>query len=101
MLRDPLQPDSPGITESPPGIPESPTGPGGEPPQGSKRRRRIAIIVAAVVLVLAFLVVRGLHRNAPTGERTAGQFGQAFSGQEAPIAVSVARATTGDIAVRI
>jgi len=59
------------------------------------------IIVALALLVLAFFVWRGLHRSAPTGERATGQFAQGFGNAEAPIAVSVARAVSGDIAVRI
>jgi len=101
VLREAPQSSPPDIIESPNGIPENPAGPNGEPPDGGKRRRRIAIIVAAVVVVLlAFFIVRGLHR-APSSERGGARFAQGFSGDEAPIAVSVAQAATGDIAVRI
>jgi len=100
VLRNPPQTTPPGITESPHGIPESPMGPISEPSDGRKRRRTVAIVVTVALLILAFLVVRALHRPAETNERAGGQFAQA-SGEDAPIAVSVARATTGDIAVRI
>lgn len=107
-LREVPRTSPPGITEAPPEIPESfpgaigtPVDPRGEPPDGRTRRRWVLIIIAAALLVLAFLVVRGLHRATPQGERGAGQFAQGFENGEAPIAVSVARATAGDIAVRI
>lgn len=108
ILRNPPQPHTPGFTESPHGIPESPhgipaspTGPEGEPPQRSMRRRWIAIIAAVVLVLLVLIVVRRLYSPASRGERAGGEFAQNFSGEEAPIAVSVARAATGDIGVRI
>ncbi len=100
MRRDPPRPSPAGIPEAPPDITERPVGPRGEPPPGSTRRRRTVIIVALALLLLGFFVWRALHRSAPTGERS-GQFAQGFANEEAPIAVSVARATSGDIAVRI
>lgn len=110
VLREAPRPGPPGITEIPPGIPETPPdysgSPGdrhGEPPGGGPRRRRSVYIVLAVLLGLVFLffLVRGLHRPAPGGERAAGRFAQGFAGPEAAVAVAVAHATVGDIAVRI
>ncbi|MGH8219587.1 MAG: efflux RND transporter periplasmic adaptor subunit [Steroidobacteraceae bacterium] len=102
----PSPPDTgnpPGIPESLPGSPGSPIDPQqGEPPGGGTRRRRVWIGLGVVLLlVVAFLVVRGLNRGPSPGERGGGRFGQGFQNAETAIAVSVAKATVGDIAVRI
>ncbi len=85
----PARPD----IESPPDITES--------PPGAPRHRKVAIILAAVLLLLALLVVRGLHRPASNDRGNAGGFARDFESAGGAVAVAVARATPGDVAIRI
>jgi membrane fusion protein, multidrug efflux system len=92
MLREGEPPQSTPL-ESPPRPPPD------SPPSRPARRWKRALIIGVALLLVAFLVFRAVHRSAPeTGSR--GFAGQ-FAGAAGPVAVSVARATSGDITVRI
>lgn len=79
---------------------------GGEPPPKGTRKRKIALGIALLaLLVLALLVVRGLHhrRHAFAGRRggrgsVAARAARAGMG---PVSVEVARASLGNLVVRI
>ncbi len=76
------------------------------PPTRTGRRKWALIIGAVVVLVIAFLVVRGLHhRPQRSGFGPPGRGGPRFARfaetDNSPVSVAVARATLGDITIRI
>lgn len=66
------------------------------------RRRKVVPILAVVLLVLAFLVVRGLHHR-PEQRAFGRPGGQGFASAESagPVAVSAVPAVSGDIVLRI
>ncbi|MGH8148666.1 MAG: efflux RND transporter periplasmic adaptor subunit [Steroidobacteraceae bacterium] len=73
------------------------------PPPGKRRRWLVPTLVGVGLLIIALLVFRGLHhRQSNFAGRRFGRFGRGnLSGQTAPVAVTVARASYGSIAVRI
>jgi len=84
------------VKDLPPPHYDGPTG-------GSRKRRITLIVVGLVVLGIALLVVRGLHHHpvrAPRFNRGRGDFRAAALGA-GPVSVAVARASLGNIVVRI
>jgi multidrug efflux system membrane fusion protein len=85
VINDPSNPGDPGIFE-----PE-------HRPRTFIRRHWVALLIAAAVLLLLFVLVRHLQHKQPMS--SAG--GPGRGGQNGPVAVSVATATSGDIQLRI
>jgi membrane fusion protein, multidrug efflux system len=79
--------------ESPPIVSPSPT--------GTRRRRIWLLIVGAVVLIVVFAIFRGLHHRQSTPNQRFGPPGAAAASDNGPVAVGVARASLGDIVVRL
>jgi membrane fusion protein, multidrug efflux system len=73
------------------------------PPPTPTRRPRIGLYIAvAAVLVIAFAIYRGLHHGESTSNQRFGPPGRAGStNEDEPVAVGVARASLGDIVVRL
>jgi len=69
-------------------------------PASTTRRRIWLLIVGAVVLLLLIAIFRGMHHRQSTPNQRFGPPGAAGS-DNGPVAVGVARASLGDIAVRL
>ncbi|MGH8137041.1 MAG: efflux RND transporter periplasmic adaptor subunit [Steroidobacteraceae bacterium] len=63
------------------------------------RRHRLALIVVAIILVILILLIRHHARNEQMHGQGRGR--GVHAGQNGPVAVTVVRATSGDIQVRI
>ncbi len=77
------------------------------PPTGTGRRRIWLYIVGAVVLLIAVAIYRGLHHQSEPNQRFGGPPGRPGRPPDfapvdnGPVAVAVARASLGDIVVRL
>jgi len=69
------------------------------PPTDTRRRRAWLYVVGAVVLLVTFAVFRAIHHQQNAPNQRFGQPGTA--GDNGPVAVGVARASLGDIVVRL
>ncbi len=105
-----LEPEEPAPAVAPPTEFAPPDSPQvvSPPPSGTGRRRTWLLIVGAVVLLIGIAIFRGLHHRDEPNQRFGGPPGRpgrppdvAANDDNEPVAVGVARASLGDIVVRL